>query len=150
MLDYIKITGLDSSFLVYVSRERLEQELQKLEEDRVVGLPVMMFNKKPVFFDFNRREYYYHLKEFLKSNKDNNILFILDIIELQTFNENWFSCFDIKIVENFDQSTVQLNLEAIRLYNNILIKYPPLLRAILNNPNNDYIPTYIDLGIYGK
>ena len=150
MLDYIKITGLDSNFLVYVSREQLEQELRKLEEDRVVGLPVMMFNKKPVFFDYDKRENYYDLKEFLKSNKDNNILFILDIIELQTFNKNWFSCLDIKIVENFDQSNVKLNLEAVRLYHNILIKHPPILRAILNNPNKDYIRTYINLGIYGK
>lgn len=148
MLDYIKVTDLDSNFIVYVSRKQLEQELQKLEEDRVVGLPVMIFNKKPVFFDYNKREYYYNLKEFLKLNKEDNILFILYIIELQTFNR--FSCFDIKIVENFDQSTVQLNLEAIRLYKNILIKHPPILRVILNNPNKDYIHTYINLGIYGK
>ena len=107
----------------------------------------MTIDNKKVSIGFDQRNLWYKLRDDLLNSGDND-LFCLFITELSSSIDSWISCFEVKIIREFDEDMVKLNLEAVQLYNNILSQHSSIFRAIINNPSRDYTKQFKMLGFY--
>ena len=134
--------------VVYISSKELRNEFFELEENNIAGgFYIMTIDNKMVSIDFDRRGLWYKLRDDLLKSSDND-LFCLFITELSTSINSWINCFEVKIIRDFDEGMTKLNLEAVQLYNNILLQHTAFFRAIINNPSKDYIKHFKRLGFY--